>query len=85
VNALVGRGKQVFETQFARGVSKAAGVGQAKQFDAGVVDQLQQIFAIEGKQRRVHHFENAGQQRRGLKRTHALLLQQVGERVHLGG
>jgi hypothetical protein len=84
VDALVGRGKQIFEAQFARCVAKTAGIGQGQQLDAGVVDQLEQIFAVEGKQRRVHHLKDARQQRGGLKRTHALLLQQIGERVHLG-
>jgi hypothetical protein len=50
-----------------------------------VVHQLQQVLAVEGEQRRVHHFKNARQQRRGLQRAHALLLQQVGQRVHLAG
>jgi hypothetical protein len=81
-----GRARQaVFQAQFARAAAEAAGMGQAQQLDAGVVDQLEQVFAVEGKQRRVHHFEDAGQQRRGLERTHALLLQQIGERVDLGG
>ncbi len=58
---------------------------QAQQLHAGVVDQLQQVFAVEGKERRMHHFENARQQRRSLQRAHALLLQQIGERIDFGG
>ena len=83
MNALVGRGKQFFQTQFTRGAAKAAGVRQPKQLDACVIHKLQQVFSIEGKQRRVHHFENARQQCRSLKRAHALFLQQIGKRVHL--
>ena len=60
-------------------------MGQAEQLDPGVVDQLQRVFAVEGKQRRMHDFKNAGQQGCGLERTDALLLQQVGESIDLGG
>ncbi len=85
MNGLVGRGEQIFQAQFARGAAEAAGMGQAQQLDAGVVDQLQQVVAVKGKQRRVHDFKNARQQGRGFQRAHALLLQQVGERVDLRG
>ena len=33
----------------------------------------------------MHHLKDARQQRGGLKRAHALLLQQVGQRVDFGG
>jgi hypothetical protein len=52
---------------------------------SGVIHQLQQIFAIEGEKRRMHHFKNARQQSGSFKRAHALLLQQVGKGIHLPG
>ena len=66
-------------------MAKAARVGCAEQPDACIVDQLQKVFAVKGKQRRVHHFKNARQQSRGFERAHPLLLQQVGKCVDLSG
>ncbi len=85
VNGLIGRAKQVFQAEFARAAAEAAGMGQAQQLEPGVVHQLQRVFAVKGKQGRVHHFQDAGQQGGGLKGAHALFLQQVGECVHLRG
>ena len=85
VDALVRRGKQIFEAECAGGVAEAAGMGETQQLDPGVVDQLEKIFAVEGKERRVHDLKDAGQQSRGFKRAHALLLQQIGQCVDLRG
>ena len=85
MNALVGRGQQLLQAEFARTLVVAASLGPAQQLDAGVARQLQPVMTVKSKQRRVHHFENASQKSRGLERTDALLLQQIGERVDLGG
>ena len=83
MNALVGRCQQIFQTQLMRTAAKAARIGHTQQPHPGVVDQLQQVVAVEGKQRRVHYFQDAGQQSGSLKRAHSLPLQQVGEGVDL--
>jgi hypothetical protein len=59
--------------------------GAIEEFEASVVDELQAVFAIESEERRVHHFQDACQQRGSLKRAHALLLQQIGKRVDFSG
>ena len=66
-------------------MAEAAGKRTTEELGAGIVDQLQKVFAIEGKQRRMHDLENAGQQRGGFKRTNALLLEKVCQRVDFGG
>ena len=85
VNGLVGRAKEFFKAEFARAAAEAAGVGQAEEFESGVVDQLQSVVAVEGEQRSMHDFEDAGEQGRGLKRAHSLFLEQVGESIDLRG
>ncbi len=83
MNRLVGGGEQVVEAQFVRSVAEASCQRTTEELRAGVVDQLQEVFAIKGKERRVHDLENARQKRRCLKRADALLLQQIGKRVDL--
>ena len=85
MDALVGRSEQIFEAEFAGGSSKAAGMRYAEQLHSGIVDELQYVIAVKGEDGRVHDLENARQQGGGFERTHALLLQQVGERVDFGG
>ncbi len=85
VDALVRRRQQHFESEFASCMAETARVGEAEKLDAGVVHQLQQVFAIECEQRGVHDLEYAGKQRSRFERTHALLLQQVGQCVDLSG
>ncbi len=46
---------------------------------------MEKIFAVERKQRRVHDFEDAGEEGRGFERAYALLLQQVGEGIDFTG
>ena len=85
MDALVRGGQELFQTEFARAVAKAARMGQAQQLHARVVHQLQKILAVEGEQRRVHHLKNARQQGRRFQRSNALLLQQVRQCVYFGG
>ena len=59
-------------------------MGPAEQSQAGIVNKLEAVFAVKGKEGGMHDFENAGQQSGGFKRTDALLLQEVGESVDLG-
>src|SRR6185437_3289920 len=85
VYRLVRRMEQVFQAQFVCGSPDAAADGHAEELCAGFVDQLQDVFSIDGKKWRVHDFENARQQRSGFERVHPLFLQQVGDGVYLQG
>jgi len=62
MNGLVGCTEEFLKAEFARAAAKAAGVGQAEQFETGVVYQLQSVVAVEGEQRGMHDFENAREQ-----------------------
>ena len=84
-NGLIRRGQQIVEAQVTRKMAKASRGGAIEEFEAGVVDELQAVFAIEGEERRVHYLQDARQQRGSLKRAHALLLQEIGKRVDLAG
>ena len=61
--------------QLTRRMPDTSRIRAIEQLETGTVNQLQAVLAIEGEQRRVHHLQNACQQRSGLKRAHALLLQ----------
>jgi hypothetical protein len=77
--------EQLFEVELTGGTTEAAGMGQAEQFEAGVIDQLKQVFAVEGKEGRVHDLENAAKKSCGFKRANALFLEEIGQRIDLGG
>src|ERR1035437_6031680 len=83
MNGLIRRSQQRLQSQFGGGVPKAARIRKSQQLSSSGVHQLQQVFAIERKQRRVHHLKNARQQRRCFQRAPPLLLQQIGQRIHL--
>src|SRR5579862_22039 len=85
MNALIGSCQQVLEMQFARRASETARIRNAKQLHGCIVHKLEHVVAIECKNGRMHHLEDASQQSRRLKRTHPLLLEQVRKGINLGG
>jgi hypothetical protein len=83
MDGLIGGGEQNVESYFARAVAEASRQGTSEQLRAGIVDQLQEILAIEGKERGMHHLEDASKQGRSFKRTDTLSLEEVSEGVDL--
>src|SRR5215831_17066554 len=59
VDRLVRRREQSIKTQFGGGVAETSRVGAAQQLRSRGVDQLQDVFAVKGKQRCDHDLENA--------------------------
>ena len=85
VDGLVGGCEQTIEAEFAGRMAETSRIGALQKLGSGGVHKLQHVVAIKGEQGGDHHLEDAGQQRRGFKRAHALFLQQVGKGVDFAG